>query len=210
MNRLVLPGLAPSVNHMYVNAYIKGRRMRVLKPEAKAWFEDATYRACNWINDNHWSTATGKVIVRLWYFFPDKRRRDTHNGLKGLLDALEDAGVYVDDKLALPRVMDWEVDRANPRIEIEFERIKTKSEAEEILSKAKRIPNYPDYYITKEGQVYSTRNSRDGKPKPIKTKANGSVTLCRGTQSRKQAIVRYLVKQMWGVDIDASKSKKTQ
>lgn len=201
MNRLILPGTVPSVNHMYVNAYIKGRRMKILKTQAKAWVEDTTFRANQWMKDNQWSTTTEKTIVRLWFYFPDKRRRDTHNGLKVLLDALEDAGIYEDDKFALPQIMDFEYDKNNPRIEIEFEKIKTKSEAEEILSKAKRIPNYPDYYITKEGQVYSTRNSRDGKPKPIKTKANGSVTLCRGTQSRKQAIVRYLVKQMWGVDM---------
>jgi crossover junction endodeoxyribonuclease RusA len=186
---------------MYVNAYIKGRRMKILKTQAKAWVEDTTFRANQWMKDNQWSTATEKTIVRLWFYFPDKRRRDTHNGLKVLLDALEDAGIYEDDKFALPQIIDFEYDKNNPRIEIEFEKIKTKSEAEEILSKAKRIPNYPDYYITKEGQVYSTRNSRDGKPKPIKTRANGSVTLCRGTQSRKQAIVRYLVKQMWGVDM---------
>lgn len=123
MTRLILPGLAPSVNHMYNNAYIKGRRMKVLKASAKAWFEDTTYRAIQWRLDNKWSTASEKVIVRLWFFFPDKRRRDTHNALKALLDALEDGGIYKDDKTALPQIMDFQVDRNNPRIEIEFERV---------------------------------------------------------------------------------------
>jgi len=37
------------------------------------------------------------------------------------MDALEDAGIYVDDRWALPRIMDFEVDKANPRVEMEFE-----------------------------------------------------------------------------------------
>lgn len=121
MNRLILPGTAPSVNHMYTNAYVKGRQMKILKPQAKAWLEDTVYRALQWRKENNWSTASGKVIVRLWFFFPDKRRRDTHNGLKVLLDALEDGGIYEDDKLALPQVMDFQYDKSNPRIEMEFE-----------------------------------------------------------------------------------------
>ena len=121
MSRLILPGIAPSVNHMYNNAYVKGRRMKVLKASARDWFEDTVYRAIQWRIDNRWPTASRKVAVRLWFYFPDKRRRDTHNGLKGLLDALEDGGIYVDDKLALPQIIDYQIDRYNPRIEIEFE-----------------------------------------------------------------------------------------
>ena len=63
---------------------------------------------------------------------------------------------------------------------------------------ARRIPNYPDYYLTKEGQVYSTRNSSNGKARPIKTRDNGGVTLCRGTQDRKQVNVKMLVQKLWG------------
>ncbi|OMF17203.1 endodeoxyribonuclease RusA [Paenibacillus amylolyticus] len=123
MERLILPGKAPSVNHMYKNAMVRGRRMKVKTPIAEAWFEETILHATVWRNKNRWSTATGKVIVRLWYFFPDKRRRDTHNTLKPLMDALEDAGIYEDDQTALPQIMDYEVDRKNPRIEIEFEKI---------------------------------------------------------------------------------------
>ena len=120
MNRLILPGTAPSVNHMYTNTTGK-RTMKVLKPQARAWFEEASLRVGQWRKKNKWSTAKGKVIVRLWYYFPDNRRRDTHNTLKALLDALEDGMIYEDDKLALPQIMDYEIDRENPRIEIEFE-----------------------------------------------------------------------------------------
>lgn len=123
MNKLILPGKAPSVNHMYHNRMVRGRRIKVKTDEAEAWFTDTIIRASDWRRSNQWSTATGKVIVRLWFYFPDARRRDTHNALKAIMDALEDAGIYKDDKTALPRIMDYEVDRKNPRIEIEFEKV---------------------------------------------------------------------------------------
>lgn len=123
MNRLILPGIAPSVNHMYRNAVVRGRRMKILTPVAKNWIEDTILRANQWRTVNQWSMASGKVVVRLWYYFPNKQRRDTHNTLKALLDALEMAHIYEDDKYALPQIMDFQVDRENPRIEIEFERV---------------------------------------------------------------------------------------
>lgn len=119
--KLILQGIPPSVNHMYRNARVKGRTIRVLSPAAKAWYEETMWVAKQWRNKNKWQTADGKTIVRLWFYFPDKRKRDTHNGLKLLLDALEDAGIYTNDRYALPRIMDFDIDRANPRVEIEFE-----------------------------------------------------------------------------------------
>lgn len=121
MNRLILPGLIPSVNHQYENKTIKGRRMRVLTLDAAKWEHDTILLAKHWRQKNKWSTATGKIILRLWYYFPDARQRDTHNTLKLLLDALESAGIYENDRFALPQIMNWEIDRQNPRTEIEFE-----------------------------------------------------------------------------------------
>lgn len=123
MDRLILHGKAPSVNHMYINAMVGRRRMKVLNPEARKWVDYTVVQANLWRARNKWSTAKGKVIVRLWFYFPDKRKRDTHNALKALLDALEDALIYENDKNALPQIMDFEVDRDNPRIEIEIEKV---------------------------------------------------------------------------------------
>lgn len=123
VERLILHGKAPSVNHMYRNARVGRRQMKVLSPEARKWYDDTVIQANVWRNKNKWSTATGKVVVRLWFYFPDRRKRDTHNALKALLDALEDACIYQNDQYALPQVMDFEVDRKNPRIEIEFEHV---------------------------------------------------------------------------------------
>ncbi|MFD2334646.1 RusA family crossover junction endodeoxyribonuclease [Cohnella sp. GCM10020058] len=106
---------------MYINARVKGRVMRVLSDEAKAWEKDIIYHARAWKGRTGWSEQEKKTIVRLWFFWPDQRRRDTHNTLKLLLDGLVKAGIYTDDKLALPQVMDYEIDRHRPRVEIEFE-----------------------------------------------------------------------------------------
>jgi crossover junction endodeoxyribonuclease RusA len=48
--------------------------------------------------------------------------RDTHNGLKLLLDALEKA-VYDNDRYALPRIQDWDIDKTDPRVEVEIWRV---------------------------------------------------------------------------------------
>jgi len=61
-----------------------------------------------------------KIICKMWYFFPDNRRRDTHNTFKILFDAIEKGGLYKDDKYVMPWVMDFTVDRDNPRLEMEF------------------------------------------------------------------------------------------
>jgi crossover junction endodeoxyribonuclease RusA len=123
MERLILKGLPPSVNHQYRNAMVRGRRIRVLTKDASAWMDYSVITAISWKNVNKWRTAQGKVIVRLWFFFPDNRKRDTHNTLKIIMDALEDAKIYENDKTALPQIMDYQVDRQNPRVEIELELI---------------------------------------------------------------------------------------
>lgn len=123
MERFILYGSIPSVNHMYMNTRAKGKGSKKLKPEAEVWKEETVLLASNWRRKNGWKTHPGKVRVKLWFFHPDRRKRDTHNGLKILLDALEDARIYENDRYALPQIMDFEVDRENPRIEIEFEAV---------------------------------------------------------------------------------------
>lgn len=121
-NRLILM-LPPSVNHMYVNGRIGHRLSRILSSSAKHWMKSAVETTQKWREFNDWKTQNDKTIVYLWYYFPDHRRRDTHNTLKILMDALEEAGIYEDDKYALPRIMDYVVNKDNPRIEIEFEKV---------------------------------------------------------------------------------------
>jgi crossover junction endodeoxyribonuclease RusA len=122
MERLKLT-LPPSVNHMYINGRIGHRLSRILSKSAKMWFEETVIKASDWRVKNEWSTAHHKTIVKLWYYFPDYRRRDTHNTIKILMDALEDAQIYVDDRWALPQIQDFEIDKVSPRVEIEFQKV---------------------------------------------------------------------------------------
>ena len=67
----------------------------------------------------------GRAIVRITYFFPDRRRRDPDNYCgKMILDGLTDAGVIQDDSFdCIQLILRGEYDSDNPRTEIEVEEI---------------------------------------------------------------------------------------
>lgn len=108
--RLILP-VPPSVNHCY------GRtKFGVYKTaEAKAWQQEAGYRAKAWWKSQPIDT---KLVLNIWVWWPNKRRRDLDNICKLALDALTGI-VWTDDHLVLPRFQDYAVDKENPRIELE-------------------------------------------------------------------------------------------
>jgi crossover junction endodeoxyribonuclease RusA len=112
--------LPPSVNHMYINAKIRGRNIRVLKKHANEWFIDSLKLIKDYVFMTKWETINEKIILELYFYYPNNRLRDSHNTLKILLDVLEKGEIYSNDKYALPRVMDYEVDKNNPRVEIFF------------------------------------------------------------------------------------------
>ena len=117
MKPLILK-LPPSVNHMYINAKIRGRNMRILNKYANDWYKDALEKTIVYMQESGWQTADEKTILELYFFYPNSRLRDSHNTLKILLDLLERGGIYTNDKYALPRVMDFQLDKGNPRVEI--------------------------------------------------------------------------------------------
>lgn len=119
MERLILL-LPPSVNHMYANGRIGHRLTRVLTSSAKTWLEHSILETKVWIARNNFEKRFSKTIIKIYFYFPDYRRRDTHNNLKILMDCLEKAGIYEDDRLALPWIIDYQTDKSNPRIEIEI------------------------------------------------------------------------------------------
>jgi crossover junction endodeoxyribonuclease RusA len=92
--------LPPSVNHSHKNALRRNAARRAI----------ATAR---------WRPiAEGKVVVELSYFWPDRRRRDTHNRIKELMDVLQAAGAFANDCQALARERDFQIDRRRPRVEV--------------------------------------------------------------------------------------------
>jgi crossover junction endodeoxyribonuclease RusA len=118
--KLTLP-LPPSVNHCYFTCPRTGRRL--LSKKANDYIKNTQLIAKLAAYDQGWTpTNKQKVIVELWWYFPDHMTRDTHNGLKLLLDALEKA-VYDNDRYALPRIQDWDIDKTDPRVEVEIWRV---------------------------------------------------------------------------------------
>lgn len=112
--KLTLP-IVPSVNHCYRNVSV---HRRILTKIGQAWKSESQYIARTEAMRQGWVfTQKEKIIMEVWTYWPDYRRRDTHNAHKLLADALESI-LYDDDRYVLMRDMDYNVDKKNPRVEI--------------------------------------------------------------------------------------------
>lgn len=120
--------IPPSINHCY---FYKGN-IKIKTPKAReywAFVERSVREEIVAQNFNRFDSGR-KIVCELMYYFPDNRRRDTHNTLKILLDAIEDADLFVDDRYVLPRILDWEIDREHPRVDIVFYYLDTPESAQ--------------------------------------------------------------------------------
>jgi crossover junction endodeoxyribonuclease RusA len=109
---IVLP-YPPTINHYYG----RGHRGNVyIKPEGKA------YRTQVNAIIGRRDPIVGPVAIRFWMYPPDRRARDIDNIRKALFDALQSAGVYINDSqivLDSGRKMAFD---GEGRIEVEVER----------------------------------------------------------------------------------------
>lgn len=113
---IVLP-LAPTINHAYFTTRFGGR---ALKKHGREWMQAAQSILNHEVKRQGWELVKDeKIKVDILTVFPDRRRRDSHNTLKLLLDAPH-GYVYEDDKVVLPRCVDYKVDKNNPRSELVF------------------------------------------------------------------------------------------
>ena len=116
----------PSINHMYVNV---GRGSKRLTQQAKDFIRDSQNAAriamkncgCKKDKESVW------YVMDLYFYFPDKRIRDSHNTLKILTDSLEGL-IFSNDYFLLPRIQYVCLDRDNPRLEIIFYPLTNKGE----------------------------------------------------------------------------------
>lgn len=110
--------IPPSVNHIYQNV---GRGARRLTTNAMQYIKTAQDIVKKEVKRSKWKMDDRAVwqFMDLYFYFPDKRRRDSHNCLKLLTDSMEGL-LFHDDYFLLPRIQDVQLDRENPRLDIIF------------------------------------------------------------------------------------------
>lgn len=108
--------IAPSVNHMYINTRRGGRR---LTDKAKEYSFNSIAVIQAAIEDQNWLKEKQHVwfYLDICTYMPDRRKRDTNNMFKILLDVIEHATNH-NDYYYQVRQQKTEFDADNPRIEV--------------------------------------------------------------------------------------------
>jgi crossover junction endodeoxyribonuclease RusA len=122
---LSLP-LPPSVNHSHRNIRLRSKRTGRLytaqspTKACRSWRSTAGLYINRARGDARWETIArpARVVVELRYFWPDLRRRDTHNRIKEVCDALQRCRVFEDDCQVVVHELGFELDRVNGHLEI--------------------------------------------------------------------------------------------
>lgn len=116
--RIILKGVPQSTNNLYKANCISGFPRIYMTADGKAMKESYQYQAkVQW---------TGKILkgdleIEIDLYFKDKRRRDYDNYGKVLGDSLEGI-IFEDDKQIQKATVTKNIDRKNPRIEIEIKK----------------------------------------------------------------------------------------
>lgn len=103
--KLTLP-MSPSVNEMYRHHGHITYKTKVAKDWIKVCLKSIRKRR----------TITGHVDISAYFYF--KRDRDIDNGLKALLDVLQEAKVIANDSQVYSLVCTKDFDKENPRVEV--------------------------------------------------------------------------------------------
>ena len=108
----------PSVNHMYIH---KRNGQKILTNAAKQYIKTIQDLCKKEIKKQNWKKDKESVwyVMDMYFYFQDKRKRDSHNCLKLLMDSLEGL-LFTNDYFILPRIQYVTLDRENPRVEIIF------------------------------------------------------------------------------------------
>lgn len=113
--KYIIPEIPPS-NNKFI-----GRNARWEYQNVKKYWEELIFYTCRPRPDKPFK----KAVVKLAYYFPDKRRRDSDNYAgKLILDGLVRAGIIEDDSFDnVQLVLRGGYDKENPRTEIEVEEV---------------------------------------------------------------------------------------
>lgn len=114
-----IPEIPPSNNKYMGRGSIKGQAFAYQAEKQRwAWLVQEAVK-------QRPSEPLKKAIVRIKYYFPDRRRRDPDNySGKFILDGLSAAGVIADDSFVNVKLeLEGYVDKENPRTVVELEEI---------------------------------------------------------------------------------------
>lgn len=114
---IVVP-VTPSVNHMYI---VNRNGALILTKKAKEYIKVVQNTCKKSMKQFKWKADNENVwyYMDLYFYFPDKRIRDSHNCIKLLLDSLQGL-LFPNDYFVMPNIRHVALDRDNPRIEIIF------------------------------------------------------------------------------------------
>lgn len=103
-----------SINHAYVNTHNGGK---VLNARAENYMRTAKALVNMAIEDNGWIRQRNSTwyYIDLVFYLEDRRKRDSHNLIKLLLDMMEGIA-YENDYYVMPRIQAVEYDPLNPRV----------------------------------------------------------------------------------------------
>ena len=90
-----------------------------MNDRAQQWMTDAEAMIVKAVKEQQWiTTQRHKVVVEIKTFWSSWAVQDTHNLYKLLMDALENARVFDNDRYGLVNQVDFEKDKDNPRVEL--------------------------------------------------------------------------------------------
>lgn len=106
-------------------------KKRMYKTQAcKDWENRITFEAGAAMLEINMEATDKQVEVEAMVYFPDNRRRDIDNVLKGLLDGMNGV-VYEDDSQVQRIIISKQVDRQSPRVEVQVRSLRSLSNKED-------------------------------------------------------------------------------
>lgn len=120
ITKAVVP-IPPSKNHAFIYRGFK----KIPKKATRDYKEKVRNTIADTLESKGWEMDKEDVwyYLDLYFYMPDRRRRDSHNSLEVLMDSLEEC-LFQDDYFVMPRIMKVELDRDNPRLELKLHPIK--------------------------------------------------------------------------------------
>ena len=108
--------LPPSLNSAFRNVKIN---LRIPTLKAKEWTRESILITKREIFKQSWIKTDKKTVMEIRFFWKDKRKHDCDNYLKVMNDSFNGL-IWIDDSQCLPRVIDFQIDPKNPRVELSF------------------------------------------------------------------------------------------